>query len=435
MKIVRASRLFILMPGLILALLLFTVVPSNVMRTGGTFPSLVPSAAAQTTPQTTVQETTLNGTTTSVAATAAAPSGSQLAVQTVPGVTGTITEFGLSTGALPQLMAAAPDGSIFYAQAGSNKIGQIAAPSSAGTGKLTVKEFTIPTAGSFPEGIMVAADGTVWFTEQNAHQIAKLDPQAGVVTEYHTPTANSGPVGITSGPDNNIWFTEAFANKVGVLDPGTGKMQDFAIPTPVSAPLYITSGPDGALWFVGVRSHKLGRIDPTSHAIVEFPLPTAQAGPTSLVVGPDGALWVTEFNADKIARFDVKAGKFTDEIPVASHKNGPRSGPGILVNGTDGNIWFTETFGNQIGRLNPATKQVQEFAAPTTSTQAVSSGTVTSGDTVKQAAFDANMNLPAGQTLAPTRGPGGIVFSQDGTIWFTAIFTHSVARLVLNSIK
>jgi virginiamycin B lyase len=251
------------------------------------------------------------------------------------------------------------------------------------------------------------------------------------MTEFTTPTDNSGPVGITVGPDNNIWFTEAYANKIGVLDPNnTDKIEEFTIPTPVSAPLYITSGPDGALWFVGVRGHKLGRIDPSSHAIVEYALPTPKAGPTSLIVGSDMAIWVAEFNTDKIARFDVKTRKFTDEIPIASHKNGTRSGPGILVNGPDGNIWFTEMFGNQIASLNPETKMIHEFSAPSVPPK-LNPVAPAAGDTAKVAQVDARMNLKAGETIGETGGPGGIVFSQDGTLWYTALFTNKVARLKL----
>ncbi len=415
MKITRTSRLNALTLGLVLALLLFSA---------GTSKTVVPSATAQETIRAAVQENTLEGTETDVVATTTAKSRVVLA--------GAFTEFSLPQGSVPQLMAAAPDGSIYFAQAGANKIGQIASPSYAGGSKLTVRDFPIPTANSFPEGIVVAPDGNVWFTEQNAHQIARLDPKANVITEFPTPTANSGPVGITVGPDNNIWFTEAYANKIGKLDPNNPeKIEEFTIPTAASAPLSITSGPDGALWFVGVRSSKIGRVDPSSHAIVEYATKTPDAGPTSLITGPDNALWVSELNADKIARFDVKSKNFTDEISLVSHKNGARAGPGMLVNGPDGNIWFTEMFGNQIARLNPKNKQIHEFSAPSapTLTQLTNGTVTTEPDTAKEALLNAHINLKTGEQLGPTGGPGGIAISQDGTIWYTAMFSSKIARV------
>ena len=302
MKIARTSRLNIQTPGLMLALL------------------LVLAGAA------TAQEVTLEGNNREVVATTISGPPVTLA--------GTITEYSLPKGVHPQLMAVAPDGSIFFAQAGANKIGHIPSPDAASDG-LAVRQYTVPTEDSHPAGVVVTPDGMVWFTEQNGHKIGRLDPLEGKITEYPTPTPNSGPVGITVGPDNNIWFTEAYAGKIGMLDPREpSRIMEFRIPTAVSAPLWITTGPDNALWFVGVRSHKLGRIDPVSKAIVEYSTPTPKAGPVSVLLGSDGALWVAEINVDKIARFDPKSRKFTDEIFVNSGKNGPRSGPGILVNGT-----------------------------------------------------------------------------------------------------
>lgn len=416
MKIARSSVQNALAPGLISVLLLVTA-SQAVAQKAATETDV--NGNGITSPGAPVQEITLTGS--DKAVTATTTSGS-LSV-----VTGTFTEFSMPKGSVPQLLASASDGTIYQALGGANKIAQVNAASPSDS--LGVKLFSIPTANSFPVGVAVAADGTVWFTQQNAHQIGRLDPKSGVITEYKTPTANSGPVGITVGHDGAIWFTEAFANKIGRLDPDKpDHIEEFTIPTPVSAPLYITRGSDGALWYVGVRSHKLGRIDPNTRAFVEYSTPTPKAGPTSVITGPDGALWISQLNADKIARFDVNMRRFTDDIPIKSEKNGPRSGPGILVNGPDGNIWFTQMLGNQIARLNPTTREIFEFSVPT----AVAASSVGVADTAAEALVEAQAALGAERQLGPTAGPGGIAFSSDGTIWYSAIFADLVSRLRVN---
>jgi virginiamycin B lyase len=339
---------------------------------------------------------------------------------------GKFSEFSLPQDAFPQLMATAPDGSIYYAQGKANKIGQVVSPTVEGT-QLRVREFPVPTAGSFPQAVTVGPDGNVWFTEKTGNQIGRLDPKTGQISEFKTPTANSGPVGITVGPDGAIWFTEADANKIGRLDPNSPeKIEEFSIATPNSAPLYIVSGPDRALWFVEVLGHKLGRIDPSTREITEFPTKSPKSGPTSLVVGSDGAIWVAEHNVDMIARFDINTKTFTDEVPINSRKNGPRSGPGILVNGPDGNIWFTEMYGNQISRLDVRTKAFHEFAAPS-SVRLEAAAAPAVGDSATAAWRD--VEVSSAESLAPTGGPGGIVFSRDGTLWYTAMFSNKLARL------
>jgi virginiamycin B lyase len=113
-------------------------------------------------------------------------------------------------------------------------------------------------------------------------------------------------------------------------------------------------------------------------------------------------------------------------LSVNSRKNGPRSGPGIMVNGPDGNIWFTEMYGNQIARLDPKTKQIVEFAAPS-SVKLSAAAAPAAGDSAAAAWRDTN--LASAGALAPTGGPGGIVFGSDGSVWYTAMFSNKLARL------
>ena len=70
-----------------------------------------------------------------------------------------------------------------------NRIGRISS-----TGEIS--EFETPTPASAPTSLKVAKDGTVWFTEQRANNIAFLDPRRGVIEEIPLPTPNSSPVGI-----------------------------------------------------------------------------------------------------------------------------------------------------------------------------------------------------------------------------------------------
>ena len=412
----------VLNTGLILALALFA--SCNQPATGPNVSTNVSTATPSPTAEAQFQEVTLEGiekeevaTTTGNRMAAAAPS---------QPLRGKFSEFSLPQDAFPQLMTTAPDGSIYYAQGKANKIGHVPA-AAIESGKLKVRDFPVPTANSFPQAVVVGPDGNVWFTEKTGHQIGRLDPKTGKVAEFKTPTPNSGPVGITVGPDNAIWFTEGEGNKIGRLDPNSPeKIEEFSIPTPNSAPIYIAAGPDGALWFVEVLGHKLGRLDPGTRQITEFPTKTPKSGPTSLVVGSDGAIWVSELNVDKIARFDVNRKAFTEEVPINSRKNGPRSGPRILVNGPDGNIWFTEMYGNQIAQLNPKTKQIQEFSAPSSVRLQGPAAAPAAGSA---AAAWRDANAASAQALAPTGGPGGIVFSRDGTIWYTSMFSNKLARL------
>ncbi len=141
--------------------------------------------------------------------------------QTVPKIGrittgGTVTEFPLGVNSSqqdPEGITAGPNGTLWFAENGSDQIGRI---TTAGT----VTEFPrLPSATSGPLGITLGLDGNLWFTESTGNQIGRITP-AGAVTEYGTGiTANSTPTGITTGPDGNIWFTESTVGQVAKLVP------------------------------------------------------------------------------------------------------------------------------------------------------------------------------------------------------------------------
>src|SRR5205823_4806177 len=108
-------------------------------------------------------------------------------------------------------------------------------------------------------------------------------PQAQASSRYREfpiPTANSFPDGITAGPAGNLWFTEYYGNKIGRITT-TGAIAEFPLPADLSDPDGITAGPDGNLWFTEYGGNNIGRIT-TAGVITEFPLPTAESGPRGI---------------------------------------------------------------------------------------------------------------------------------------------------------
>ena len=62
-----------------------------------------------------------------------------------------------------------------------------------------------------------------------------------------------------------MWFAEQGADKIGRIDPATHTIVEFALPTPpmgftVYSPTDIILGPDGALWFTECDGDAIGRL-------------------------------------------------------------------------------------------------------------------------------------------------------------------------------
>jgi streptogramin lyase len=287
----------------------------------------------------------------------------------------------------PEGMVAGPDGNLWYAEAGANKIGEVN-PATGATA-----DFASPTAGSFPLGVALGPDGNIWFTEFAAGKIGEINPTTHAVSDFAIPTTGSGPVAIVEGPNGNMWFTEATGanGQIGEINPTTHGFTEFAAPTPNVEPFGIAVGPDGDIWFTEkddvnvanppLANSRIGWINPTTGAKGDIPTPTMSSAPNAIATGPDGSLWFTESAGavSKIGLIDATAHTATDfATPTAS------SSPTVIAPGPDGNMWFTEGGSSKIGVVNAVTDHVTEFSA-------------LSG------------------------GPVGIATGSDGNLWFTEV--------------
>ena len=102
------------------------------------------------------------------------------------------------------------------------------------------------------------------------------------------------PNGITAGPDGNLWFTENAANQIGKINPATHAITEFPMPTPQAGPCWITAGPDGNLWFTETAASKVGDDQPDDPRHHRVPHPQQHRDPSDITAGPDGNLWFTE---------------------------------------------------------------------------------------------------------------------------------------------
>ena len=104
-------------------------------------------------------------------------------------------------------------GNVWFALRGASVIGRIAPDG-------TITQF--PQV--FATRLAADSGGNVWFT--NPGIIGRLTPE-GSLEAYKVPSSDfplpgspiTGPFGLTAGADGNLWFTEQFAQKVGRIDP------------------------------------------------------------------------------------------------------------------------------------------------------------------------------------------------------------------------
>ena len=113
--------------------------------------------------------------------------------------------------------------------------------------------FDTPPFTSFAGNLNPGPNALVWFTDPQGNAIGKISTEDTLI-EYPVPTANAWPWKITLNGDGLLYFTENMANKIGRIDPSTGHISEFSLPLAnaepygiigtVSKKVYFTYGAD-----------------------------------------------------------------------------------------------------------------------------------------------------------------------------------------------
>jgi virginiamycin B lyase len=253
-----------------------------------------------------------------------------------------------------------------------------------------MQDFPVPNVGpATVHSAVPAPDGSVWLAEQGPNKLGRWDPVTQTITEYQDQFL-PGKEGIEQGgakhtvrldrsgnvwasgfpltkfdpetrkftrfeevksaydvkPDKNgdVWFTSSGASKIGKVDGKTMKVLQWTIPTEASFPRRLEIAPDGMIWFGEFNGGKLGRFDPATQTFKEFPLPGPDPTPYSLGFDGDGNLWYSSHRMDVLGRFDTKTGKVI-EYPVPHSEIAMRE----FFRDSQGRMWYGTNPNNKVG--------------------------------------------------------------------------------------
>jgi streptogramin lyase len=238
---------------------------------------------------------------------------------------------------------------------------------------LTGTALRTPTPNSLPWGITAGADGNIWFTEswfsldgtRFSNTVGMIDVVGGTyaITEFPTPSAKSLPKGIIPGPadtdPNSVWFIEQNARSLGRIDLTTHVITEFDAGAP-DVPPYGLGGQNGFgfasdgtnLVFCEFDVSKVGAFDPVAQRnIGNFPTPHLQ-DTEAMTLAADGQLYMTDYDPGLgLLRFDPGAMEFTGEAQVPSPGDVYLLAPGPGAPSGFPDVWLT----------NPAVHRVDRY--------------------------------------------------------------------------
>ena len=244
---------------------------------------------------------------------------------------------------------------------------------------VSIREFDLPTPDAGPHDPAAAPDGSLWFTEQRANKLGRLDPKSGQMREYPLPTADSGPHGLVADGEGNIWFTANYKGYVGKLDPKSGKVAEFPVSLAHADPHTPAIDPRGRVWFTMQEANRVGRLDPKSGKIELREVPTRGAKPYGLVITGQGVPVFCEFGANNLATIDPET------MAIREHALPAGARPRRLSVAADGSVYYSDYARGFLGRLDLATDKVAEWPSPG----------------------------------GPGSRPYGIAIAPDGTVWYS----------------
>jgi virginiamycin B lyase len=224
----------------------------------------------------------------------------------------------------------APDGKVWFVGQAGNYIAYLDPTSG------QQKRFDIE-ANTNPHTLIVDAQGTVWYAGNRNGRIGRLDPATGAIKTIMTGEAKDPHTMVFDGK-GNIWFTSQGSNRVGRLNMTTEKV-DLVVPNETPSNPYGIVMHNGAPYIALLRTNTIAKVDPNTLAVTKFTYANEASRSRRLDVLPDGTAWYGDEARGYIGRINLATG----EAKEWAAPGGAQSRPYALTRDDQGRIWFTET--------------------------------------------------------------------------------------------
>jgi virginiamycin B lyase len=256
--------------------------------------------------------------------------------------TGEIQEFRVPHQGVAGIHSAvpAPDGSIWMAQQGSNKLGRLdpvtqkiveyQAEYEPGKDKVLINGSKHTTR--------VDSKGNVW---SSGYPFTKFDPKTEKFT-YYREARSTYDVKIDAA--DNAWFTSNNPpSRLGRVDARTGELKMWELPTK-SYLRRVEIDSQGIAWVGQYDAGQLARFDPATETFKEYKLPGPLATPYAMGIDRNDRVWYSSHDMDTVGVLDPATGKVT-EYPTPYPENTLKE----FFLDAQGRLWWGSLANNRVG--------------------------------------------------------------------------------------
>lgn len=169
--------------------------------------------------------------------------------------TGELTE--VSTHRRPYGIKVGPDGAIYVAYNGTNKIG-VMHPET-----MDVRYYTIPNEASRIRRLDIDSQGIIWYVNSTQGKLGRLDPATGYTQEWDSPSGPKSHPYAIAVIDDKVWYNESGMRPDALVrfDPETESFQSWAIPSGYGIIRHMWVTADGHLLIHQSSSNRVGLVE------------------------------------------------------------------------------------------------------------------------------------------------------------------------------
>ncbi len=191
------------------------------------------------------------------------------------------------------------NGRIYFTAQGARMIGRL----SPETGEIT----EVPTEAN-PYGIQAAPDGTLWVAYNGTNKIGAVNPDTLSIRYYEVPDTASRirRLGLTS--DGMVWYGNNTRGRIGRLNPKTGEVREWLSPSgPTSDPYAFVVVKD-IIWYneSGMRPDTLVRFDPKTERFQSWPIPSGFGIIRNFGVTREGNLIIHQSSSNRVGLVEIQ---------------------------------------------------------------------------------------------------------------------------------